>query len=204
VIALRCGALLYTGMAKKQPWAFHPLTADRWSDFETLFGEKGACGGCWCMHWRLRGKAFDEGKGAKNKQAMKKLVASGAEPGILAYDSDRPIGWCAVAPREEYARLENSRSLQPIDDTPVWSIVCFFVSKDYRGQGVTSALAEAAVRFAKERGGRMVEGYPYDYRGKAALPPPFVYTGLIQAFEKAGFKEVARPSKTRAIMRKKS
>ncbi len=204
MIAPGLGALLIIGMAKNQPWTFHPLTADRWSDFEALFGEKGACGGCWCMHWRLRGKAFDEGKGTKNKQAMKKLVTAGAEPGILAYDSDRPIGWCAVAPRENYARLENSRSLQPIDNTPVWSIVCFFVSKDYRGKGVTTALAKEAVRFAKARGATMVEGYPYDYRGKAALPPPFVYTGLIQAFEKAGFKEVARPSKTRAIMRKKA
>lgn len=157
------------------------------------------------MSWRLPRKDFDAGKGAKNKRAMKKLVEGGATPGILAYDRDRPIGWCAVGPREVYVRLAAARSLQPVDNRPVWSIVCFFVSKDYRGQGVTVELAKAAVRFAHENGATMVEGYPYDYRAQEKpLPPPFVYTGLIQSFEAAGFSEVARPSKTRAIMRKKA
>ncbi|HPI32529.1 MAG TPA: GNAT family N-acetyltransferase [candidate division Zixibacteria bacterium] len=181
---------------------FHPLTPERWGDFEALFGVRGACGGCWCMYWRLFRLAFSIGKGEGNRRAMQKLVRAGTEPGILAYDGERPVGWCAVAPREEYVRLTAARTLKPIDTQPVWSIVCLFVDKGYRRRNVSTELIRAAAAFACARGARIVEGYPYDYRGRVKhQPPPFVYTGLIQAFERAGFVEVARPSKSRAIVR---
>ncbi|HPC11865.1 MAG TPA: GNAT family N-acetyltransferase, partial [candidate division Zixibacteria bacterium] len=89
---------------------FHPLTPERWGDFEALFGVRGACGGCWCMYWRLFRLAFSIGKGEGNRRAMQKLVRAGTEPGILAYDGERPVGWCAVAPREEYVRLTAART----------------------------------------------------------------------------------------------
>lgn len=182
---------------------FHPLTPERWDDFAALFGERGACGGCWCMNWRLPAHEFNAGKGEGNRKAMERLVIAGAEPGIIAYHRDRPIGWCAVAPREVYVRLASARSLKPIDGLPVWSITCLFVDKAYRGQGVSTALIEAACEFAKRRGATMVEGYPYDYRGIAKpQPAPFVWTGLVQAFARAGFVEVARPSKRRVIVRR--
>jgi len=31
--------------AKNSKLEFHPLTPERWRDFEALFGERGACGG---------------------------------------------------------------------------------------------------------------------------------------------------------------
>src|SRR3954454_12233698 len=103
---------------------YRPLTPERWDDFATLFGPRGACGGCWCMTWRLPRSQFNEQKGDANRRAMKRIVAKGPPPGILAYDGKTPVGWRAVAPREVYAALERSRVLKPIDDQPVWSVSC--------------------------------------------------------------------------------
>ena len=115
---------------------FRPLTPERWADFESLFGKRGACGGCWCMWFRVSRKEFETQKGAGNRKAMKATVDSGVVPGLLAYHEDRPVGWCSVAPRQDYPRLEGSRILKPVDDQPAWSIVCLFVAKSQRGKGV--------------------------------------------------------------------
>src|SRR5215470_11672322 len=115
----------------------HPLTPDRWDDFETLFGARGACGGCWCMLWRLSRSEFEQNKGEGNREAMKQLVEADELPGLLGYLDDEPVGWCAVAPRESYPALERSRILKKIDDTPVWSISCLFVHKNHRKKGVS-------------------------------------------------------------------
>lgn len=180
---------------------FEPVTPDRWSDFEHLFGERGACGGCWCMFWRLTRSEFNEKKGPGNKRAMKKIVTNGEEPGILGYADGRPVGWCAVAPREVFTSLSRSRVLKPVDDQPVWSIVCFFVDKTYRRQKMSVALIKAAVKFARERGAKIVEGYPAQPRS-GAWPDAFAYMGLPSAFEQAGFEEVLRRSPGRPIMRR--
>jgi GNAT superfamily N-acetyltransferase len=179
---------------------FHPLTPDRWNDLTALFGERGACGGCWCMWWRLTSSQFNKQKGASNQEALKVLVDSGEIPGVLAYQNGQPIGWCAVAPREKYVRLETSRILKPVDDQAVWSVVCFFVAKQFRRQGVTVELLKAGIEFAKANGARIVEGYPVEPKNEK-MPDVFVYTGMASAFRKAGFSEVARRSETRPIMR---
>ncbi len=166
-----------------------------------LFGEKGACAGCWCMYWRQKHSEFARLKGSGNRSALRRLVSSGDEPGLIAYAGGRPIGWCAIAPREKYIRLEGSRVLAPIDENPVWSIVCFFVAKPYRRSGVTPALIEAAVAFARKRGARIVEGYPVE-PGGGAVPDVFAWTGFASSFRKAGFKEALRRSPTRPIMRR--
>ena len=179
---------------------FHPLTSNRWSDFEQLFGERGACGGCWCMWWRLKGSEFEHQKGEGNRRAIKAIVDSGEVPGILAYVEGSPVGWCSVAPRDHFSRLSRSRILKPIDDTPVWSIVCFFVEKSFRDKGLSIQLIKAAVDYAKGHGGKVVEGYPVEPK-KDRMPSAFVWTGLASAFKKAGFVECARRSETRPIMR---
>lgn len=188
---------------KKSPaseFAFHPLTPSRWGDFEELFGERGACGGCWCMAWRLERAAFEKGKGAGNRAAMKKLVAFGARPGVLAYRGKRAVGWCAVAPRAEYSFLARSRVLAPLDDEPVWSVSCFFVRRDCRRRGLSVRLLEAAVEFARKQGARVVEGYPVV--APQGQPAAFVWTGLEGTFLRAGFHEAARRSKARPVMRR--
>lgn len=179
---------------------FQPVTVSRWPDLEALFGERGACGGCWCMVWRLRNKDWLAGKGARNKRALKKIVTAGERPGVLGYLGKQPISWCAVAPRETYSFLERSRVLRPLDDEPVWSISCLFVLKSYRRQGISIAMLKAAVEFAASRGARIVEGYPVEPTMERT-PDPFVWTGTPSAFSKAGFREILRRSKTRAIMR---
>lgn len=179
---------------------FHPLTLDRWPDFEELFGAKGACGGCWCMWWRIKRSEFEKEKGEGNRNGMKALVESGSIPGILAYDEGKPVAWCSVAPREEFSTLCRSKILSPIDSRPVWSVVCFFVEKNYRNRGLTVKLLEAAIEYVKEKGGKIVEGYPIEPKRKP-WPPVFSSTGLFAAFKKAGFREVIRRSETRPIMR---
>jgi GNAT superfamily N-acetyltransferase len=178
---------------------FHPVTPDRWDDFEALFGARG-CGGCWCMWFRLTRAEFEAQKGEGNRIAMRAIVESGEVPGILAYADGRPVGWCSVAPREEFGLLERSRLLKPVDDRPVWSVVCFFIGKAYRRQGLTVALLRAAVDYAAAHGAEIVEGYPAEPK-KADAPDVFLYHGTTSAFREAGFVEVARPSETRAIMR---
>lgn len=179
---------------------FHPLTADRWGDFETLFGPRGACGGCWCMWWRLTHREFEARKGEKNRRAMRERVESDEVPGLIAYAGEAPVGWCAVAPRETYPRLGRSRILKPVDHEPVWSIVCLFVAKAFRRRGVSRALIEAATAHAREEGARIVEGYPVEPT-KDEMPDVFAFHGLASAFREAGFEEVARRSETRPIMR---
>jgi GNAT superfamily N-acetyltransferase len=178
-----------------------PATPARWPDLEALFGARGACGGCWCMVWRLPRREFEQGKGDENRAALARLVASGAQPGLLAYLGGQPIGWCAVGPRAWYPALERSRLLKPVDDTPVWSVSCLFVARPYRRRGVTTQLLRAAVAHAAQHGARMVEGYPVEPRS-AEMPPVFAWTGVASAFAAAGFVEVARRSETRPIMRR--
>jgi GNAT superfamily N-acetyltransferase len=178
----------------------HPLTPARWADFETLFGERGACGGCWCTFWRQPRSAYERNKGAGNRRFMLNVVESGQPPGILGYLGSEPVGWCAVAPREDYPSLERSRILKPVDDTPVWSISCLFVRKDQRKKGLSVQLLKAAVEHVKRQGGTVVEGYPVEPK-TPSVPDAFVWHGLASAFRKAGFRECARRSATRPIMR---
>ncbi|MBI3152891.1 MAG: GNAT family N-acetyltransferase [Chloroflexi bacterium] len=170
--------------------SFHPLTQKLWHDFELLFGENGACGGCWCMHWKLRGKAFSENKGDGNRQMQKSIVDAKIAPGLLAYSEGYPVGWIAVEPRSAYPKLAHSRVLAPVDDQEVWSVTCFFIEKKHRRKGIAVELLKAATEHVKKRGGKIVEGYPVD--STTIQPAPFVFTGTASAFIKAGFKEVAR------------
>jgi GNAT superfamily N-acetyltransferase len=182
------------------PLTFEPLTSERWNDLEALFGPRGACGGCWCMTWRLTRAEYERGKGDGNREAFRAVVASGAPVGLLAYAGNEPIGWCAIAPREDFPALERSRILKRVDDEPVWSVVCFFVKRGWRRRGISTRLLTAAIDFAAEHGARIVEGYPVEPR-KAEMPPVFAWTGLTASFRQAGFVEVARRSEKRPIMR---
>jgi GNAT superfamily N-acetyltransferase len=152
------------------------------------------------MWWKLSRALFQRRRGAGNRRALRRLVAAGPPPGLLAYLGDEPVGWCAVEPRERYPVLDRSRTLARVDQKPVWSVTCFFVARPHRRRGVTAALLRAAVRHAAAGGARLVEGYPIA-PGAAAMPDAFAWTGFAGTFARAGFREVARRSPTRAIMR---
>jgi GNAT superfamily N-acetyltransferase len=185
--------------ATRRARSFHPLTPDRWPDLEALFGERGGCGGCWCMWPRLTARDFGAGKGAGNRSAFRRIVTGGGTPGILAYVNGEVAGWCALGPRAGFRRLDTSRVLAPVDDQPVWSVVCFFIARPYRRQGLTVELLRQAARFAARHGARILEGYPVEPRGSTA--DAFAWTGLVASFRRAGFEEVLRRSETRPIMR---
>jgi len=180
----------------------YPLTKERWTDFTRLFGARGACGGCWCMWWRLSAKEFEERKGERNRRAMKRIVDGGRVPGLLAYIGDEAVGWISVAPREEFPRLERSRILAPVDDKPVWSVVCLFVAKKHRRKGIAVRLLKGAVDYVRARGGRIVEGYAVEPKEGKRMPDAFAYHGPAAAYRAAGFREVARRSPTRPVMRR--
>lgn len=180
--------------------SFKPVTPENWDDLVTLFGPRGASGGCWCMWFRLSRSQFEQNKGEGNKQALYQIIHSGEVPGILAYAGSQPIGWCSVAPREQFTSLERSRVLKRVDNEPVWSIVCFFVAKPYRRKGVMLRLLQAAVEYAKQQGARIIEGYPIEPQ-KGITPDVFAYHGLSSIFIQSGFIEVARRSQTHPIMR---
>jgi len=185
-----------------QHLTFHPLTPDRWDDLERLFGpDRGADSGCWCMFWRLRRSEFHALGKIKRKAAFRRLVKSGAPLGILAYEGPQPVGWCAVAPRAATSALERSPVCKPVDDQPVWSITCFFVDPKARRDGVMAALIEAAVKYAKREGATIVEAYPRD-TGGARIDSASGYVGVVEPFLGAGFREVARRTPKRPVMRR--
>ena len=179
---------------------FHPLTPERWPDFEKLFGPRGAYGGGWCMWWRTTRSQFEKQGNEGNRRAMKDIVGSGEVPGIIAYADGQPVGWCSVAPRESYGSLNRSPVLKRLDDKPVWSIVCFYVAKDHQGQGVISKLIRGAIDYVRQQGGEIVEAYPTQPKS-GRLPPVSSFMGVPSVFEEAGFVECARPSESRVIMR---
>jgi GNAT superfamily N-acetyltransferase len=176
----------------------HPVTPDRWDDLARLFGPSGAYSGCWCMWWRESAKDFERNGNAGN--AMRSLVRDDRVPGMLAYRDGQPVGWVSVAPRPEFPRIERSPTLKPIDDRPVWSVVCFFIDRGHRRSGVARALLRTAVDRAAENGARLVEAYPVDPRERDYADAE-AYTGVVPLFEAAGFREVARRGR-RPILRR--
>ena len=185
-----------------------PLTPDRWDDVATLFGEGGDPRQCWCMYWRVRSSGWTVGGAEESRARLHALVDEDRDPapGLLAYRDGRVVGWVSVAPREDYDRLVHSRVRPRLDDVPVWSVVCFVVSKTARGQGLTTQLLEAATDYARAHGAPALEAYPVD-PGDGRIPAAVGYTGLLSTFLAAGFevvREIDSPQATvkRVIVRR--
>jgi GNAT superfamily N-acetyltransferase len=180
---------------------FEPLTKNNWNEFVRLFGEKGACGNCWCMYYRLKKQDFEEGKpSGGNKQAMKEIVWTNQPTGLLGFYESMPIAWCAFAPREDFAKLSKSRVHKRIDDKMVWSIPCTFIRKEFRRMGISVELLKAAVNYAKVNGIKILEAYP-TIPTQEKLPDSFAWIGLYKSFERAGFRIVDRSSRNRPMVR---
>ncbi|HAH25391.1 MAG TPA: GNAT family N-acetyltransferase [Prolixibacteraceae bacterium] len=180
---------------------FEPLTRANWVSFVQLFGNKGACGNCWCMYYRLPKADFAEGKvNNGNKEAMQNLVFENKPTGILGFYDGQPIAWCAFAPREDFSKLERSRVHKRIDNLPVWSIPCFFIDKTFRRQGVSVELLRGVIRYAKENNIATIEAYPTTPTTDT-IADSFAWIGLYKSFERAGFEIVDRTSKNRPMVR---
>jgi len=185
--------------------AIEPLTPDRWGDLVELFDRPGAsiARGCYCMFYRRSGK-HDAPSGVScsesNKRALKALVAHGVVPGLIGYEGGRPVGWVSLGAREDYAKLRRSPVMKPVDERPVWSIVCFFVDAKARHRGVAETLLKGAIAWAKKRGATLLEAYPYDKPTRSV--DSFMWFGAKPMFDRAGFVEVARRTPQRPVMRK--
>lgn len=167
-----------------------PLTADRLPDLATLFDQGGDPKWCWCAWYRVANRDWTNSKPHQNRALLEELAAGVQAPGLVAYQGDLVVGWVSLGPREDYERLVNSRVLAPVDDRPVWSIVCFVVGKRERGQGIARALLAAAIEHARANGATTLEAYPVD-TGDGRLPSASVYKGTVSMFERAGFTVVA-------------
>lgn len=178
-----------------------PLTPERWPDFEGLFGPHRVTDGCWCMWWRLTRAEFAANGAAGNRQAMKALVNQGQVTGLLGYLDGQAVAWCSVAPRQVFGALNRSPVLRPLDDRPVWSVVCFFIHPDQRGRGLTEAMLAGAVAYVRGQGGQMIEAYPNQPAAKPRSADE-MYMGIADVYARAGFVEAARPSKKKLIMRR--
>lgn len=152
------------------------------------------------MWWRIPRAEYEKTKGEGNRASFEALVRGGVVPGILGYDGDDPVAWCAIQPRDAYPVLDRSRVLKRVDDTPVWSVTCFFIGKAHRNSGLGTEMLRAAVAHAALQGATVVEGYPVD-PVKDTMPSVFAHTGFVEMFSRAGFEEIERRSPTRPIMR---
>jgi len=176
-----------------------------WPILERLFGPKGATGGCWCMWWRRRGgKTWAAHRGEPNRRDFRGLVLDGKAHGVLAFAGEEPVGWCNFGPREDFSRLVNSRVLQRKSKADRWAVTCFFVRAGWRRQGVAHLLLAAATKEAFRLGAGEVEGYPKAYGSAGRAPAAFVWTGLPQMFEAAGFSfERAQGSERKIYVRRR-
>jgi len=182
------------------------LTPERWQHLLTLFEHHGNPGCCWCMLSRLPSAEYTALDSAGRKQALECIVQSRTPTGIIGYVNEEPVGWCSIAPRETYARLERSKTLPRVDDQPVWSIVCFFIRRAMRGRGIRAWLLRDAVAYAREQGAAIIEAYPVgphiDAEGAVVKPKSYTYMGAYAVFEQAGFVTVRELPNGRRIVRK--
>lgn len=169
---------------------FHPVTSERWADFEQLFESKGGPHNCWCMVWRKNeNKKRSPGKAGK-KASMQSRVHCGTPIGLLAYTNNEPIAWCSIAPRDTYKVLGGDEAKDG-----VWSLTCFFVTRTFRKTGVTSQLLAAAIDYARQNGAQFVEAYPV-----APDSPSYRFMGFVPMFEKAGFQFVKSAGSRRNVL----
>ena len=190
------------------PLRFEELSPDNWRPLTELFGKNGAQGGCWCIWWRLErgGKLWEETKGSKARDRMRRLVKSERAHGMLAFDGETPVGWCSFGPLSDFPRVGKMRGYpkegEANSEPGAWSINCFFIARTHRGRGVARGLLNAALKSIKRRGGTLVEAYPVTTTTDGrAVESAFAFTGPIGIFEQAGFKEVQRISPTRPLLR---
>lgn len=175
-----------------------PLTADTWPALETFFREGGDPRWCWCQYWRLRSKDLAASRVSQLRDRLRSAAQGPRPPGLVALRDAAAVGWVSLGPRGDFERIERSRVIPRLDEAPVWSVVCFAVSRSARGKGVGAALLDAAVSFAAANGASIVEAYPVDLPAGATLPAEAAFTGTLAMFERAGFSVVSDTSSSAA------
>ena len=167
-----------------------PVGLDNWPDLEVLFESKGGPHPCWCMVWRKNLLNDSENDKQSKKRNLKAHISRHGKIGLVAYCEGRPIGWCSVAPRESYKALGGNSNQQK-----VWSLVCFYIQKEFRGMGVKQELIKAAKGYARSNGASYLEAFPVD-----KTSPSYRFMGFISDFEEGGFSLQGQVGKRRNLM----
>lgn len=171
-------------------WETHPVTPDRFDDLAAVINPNRRATHCWCLSHRIGAKQIEELGGGSREQAMRSLCARDVPPGVVTYRDGTPVGWCNIGARSDIPRLVQSKLIRPVDDVPVWSIVCTVVRSGHRKQGVTQQLIEGAVQWARAQGAPAVEAHPVDPDGRMDLTMAFV--GARAMYERAGFEVIGQ------------
>ncbi|GAA4401855.1 GNAT family N-acetyltransferase [Fodinibacter luteus] len=169
-------------------WESHPVTPDRFEDFADVINPNRRESHCWCLSHRLQAKDIEQLGHGSREQAMRALCEREHPPGVVTYLDGVPVGWCNIGPRAQIPRLARSKLIRPVDDVPVWSIVCVVVRGGHRRKGVTGHLLEGAVAYAAANSAPAVEAYPVDPPGRMDTTMAFV--GTRSMFERSGFEVV--------------
>jgi GNAT superfamily N-acetyltransferase len=169
-------------------WETHPVTPDRFEDFADVINPNRRATHCWCLSHRVNAGEIESLGGGSREAAMRALCERKNPPGVVTYLDGTPVGWCSIGPRSEIPRLEGSKLIRPVDDVPVWSIICVVVRGGYRRRGVVGHLLEGAVSYAAAAGAPAVEAHPVDPTGRMDTTMAFV--GTRSMFEKADFSVV--------------
>lgn len=183
-----------------------PLTSDDWPVIERLFGANGACGGCWCMYWRLPrgGRLWQENKGTKNKQAFRRLVKAGKVHACFAFAADEPVGWCCVGPRADFPRIERTKALATDWKPDTWSVTCLYIKSCWRRKGVATKLVNGATRLARDLGAAELEAYPVRTPNDGEpIPAAFAWTGVPALFTRHRFVTITPPDRSRDVYRRR-
>lgn len=187
-------------MKRRSPMTLtiRPLTPTLWPALEDLFGKNGACNGCWCMYWRV-GPDYHKRPREENKTALHRIVKLGPPPGLLAFDGERPVGWCQLTTRRDLGWLNHKKALEPVDDVRVWSLSCFYIHPRYRRRKVMTTLIVEALKAAKRAHVPALEAYPVDTAQPGSTSN--VFPGVASTFRRLGFRTIARRQPSRPIMR---
>lgn len=170
-----------------------PVGPESWDDVVELFGDNGAYSNCWCTWFLVTSRVFEAAAPYERRQTLEDRIRSGRPSGVLAYRDGHPVGWCAVGPRGDYDRLTSTRArtYRSIDDRPTWAITCFYIPRELRGQGIATALLDAAVVYGRAQGAGAIDAHPVDL-AEDPKPSSSLFPGTLDMFLRAGFTEIAR------------
>lgn len=180
-------------------------------DLQLIFGARGTGHVCQCQRYKLQPReSFGSLPVEERVLRLREQTDCGnpdaetTSSGLVSYLDGEPVGWCAVEPRPEYTGLVRVFRVpwegrdEDRADAGVWAVTCLFTRAGYRKTGISRAMAQAAVDYARRRGARALEGYPITTK---KVIPEELHVGTEATFLSAGLTEVSRPTKRRVVMR---